>query len=439
MRFIAIVRKSFYGWIRNPLALFFTFAFPAIFIIIFSLAFKRGLYSPERTFRIVVINRDTTVLGNGVNLSELWIKFLGEAKYPSGKPLFSVSEAESFREDIVKNLKRGKYSSIIEISPEFSDYLFKKSLADCLKELALKINREDFDKIRKKLGFFSYENLNLPTNGIIKIRGLEGSIDFTIVTQILRGILEGFSLSLRDSLIKRITEELDYDIEPPLNLFPIETFSYAPFKTTTFDYMVPGLMVFALIMMISGVSIGLITDFEFKQIRLLRLTRMREVDYLGGEVVVSLFIGIIQLSIMYGVAKLTGFHSKGSFLSIIPFALFAGIATGSVGLIIAALSSNLSQVTALSNLVGIILAFGGGMFYYLATPKIVGNFLGEPLEILDLLPWRHLSIILRTTLVLGESPLKEGRGIFLLVVESLVLFIISLQLYRIKKLRYLKA
>lgn len=54
----AIFQKSFYAWTRLPTALFFTFAFPLLFLTVFALAFHHGVYSPEPTLDLAVENQD---------------------------------------------------------------------------------------------------------------------------------------------------------------------------------------------------------------------------------------------------------------------------------------------------------------------------------------------------------------------------------------------
>jgi|GEM_PF-4122965 len=439
----SIFKISVLGWLREGTALFFTFMFPAVFFIIFSLAFRKGPYSPERTFYIYVVNKDNS------KFAEKFYEILKTLKYDSGKDIFHVELKDKIEDKLIKDVKTGKYSGILEINKEFSEYVMDKGIEDAVKKISLNfyklfkkgnVDFSYFDKFKSKmkkgkkgeptdtLKTSKEEEKVIPLN----LYGMEKSLDFVILKNIINGVLKGFIDKVSDSTLSVISKYMDLKIEKNKKEIMINEISLAPEKITTFDYIVPGLFIFSILMMLSGLTISLTYAFELGHIKLLRLTKLKPIHYITGEILGFLILTIIQFFIMFSVAFFFGYHVRGNVFVMLPVIILAGISTGAIGMIIASFSKTTKQANSIAVLVGIILGFAGGIFYYVKTPEIFKGF-----EILDIVPMRHASIIFKNYLTLGEPILQSFKSIMVLTIETLILFVISLFIYSKKRTGYL--
>jgi len=440
----SIFKISVLGWLREGSALFFTFMFPAVFFIIFSLAFRKGPYSPERTFYIYVVNQDNS------KFAEKFYEILKTLKYDSGKDIFHVELKDKIEDKLIKDVKTGKYSGILEINKGFSEYVMDKGIEDAVKKISVnfynlfKKGNADFsyfNKFKKKIKKGKEEKTSdtlkpskeekekvIPLN----LYGMEKSLDFVILKNIIKGVLKGFIDKVSDSTLSVISKYMGLKIEKNKEEKMINEISLAPEKITTFDYIVPGLFIFSILMMLSGLTISLTYAFELGHIKLLRLTKLKPIHYITGEILGFLILAIIQFFIMFSVAFFFGYHIRGNVFVMIPVIILAAISTGAIGMIIASFSKTTKQANSIAVLIGIILGFAGGIFYYVKTPEIFKGF-----EILDIVPMRHASIIFKNYMTLGEPILQSFKSIMILSIETLILFVISLFIYSKKRAGYL--
>ena len=439
----SIFKISVLGWLREGSSLFFTFMFPAVFFIIFSLVFKKGPYSPERTFDIYVINHDKG------EFADKFSEILETLKYESGKDIFRVELKDKIEDNLIKDVRTGKYSGILEINKGFSEYIMEKGIEETVKKISVnfyklfksgKGNFSYFEKFKNKIkkrkvetpqdtmGSSEEEKNIVPLN----LYGMEKSMDFMILKNIINGVLKGFVDKISDSTLSVISKKMGLKIEKNKEEKLIKENSLSPEKITTFDYIAPGLFIFSILMMLTGLTISLTYAFEFGHIKLLRLTKLRPVHYITGEILSFLILAIIQFFIMFFVALLFGYHVRGNVLFMIPVIILAGIATGSIGMIIASFARTTKEANSIAVLIGIILGFAGGIFYYIKTPEIFKGF-----EILDIVPMRHASVIFKNYMTLGEPLLNNLKPLMTLSIETLLIFIISLFIYNKKRAGYL--
>jgi len=196
------------------------------------------------------------------------------------------------------------------------------------------------------------------------------------------------------------------------------------------------MFIFGLLMLISSVASGITSYYEKGHIKLLRLTKITSFDFLAGHLFSALLISLLQFFIMYFTARLFGYHPQGNVFAVLPFILIGGIGMGSIGLLISSFVKTTNGAVALSNVIGIPVSFASGVFYWMKSPVLFKDFFGQNFEILDLLPWRHLSVLLKVSLTMGENPFSQLRLITFLTIGSLILFIISILIFNRKRLRH---
>ena len=132
-----------------------------------------------------------------------------------------------------------------------------------------------------------------------------------------------------------------------------------------------------------------------------------------------------------------GFHWQGSISSLILAVLIGiigGVASIALGMIIASFAKNPPQAGQLGTLVAVPMTFLVGAF--IPLPQIViGNFMGQQVQIYDILPWHQVLMALRDVLTFGYSWNSIIYQVGSAVVLSAILFVIGVYLFSRNRLR----
>ncbi len=172
-----------------------------------------------------------------------------------------------------------------------------------------------------------------------------------------------------------------------------------------FDYMVPGLIVFALMLQVSVVAGSLVREVEIGTLDRLKLSKVWSFDLLFGTFIVWSLITVAQVLVLIAVAIVLGYHHQGGFSSLglgIFIGVIAEMAPISLAMIIASFTKNERQAATLSAMIAVPLSFMAGAFIPLPR-QVLGTFSGRTYQIYDLLPWTHAISGLRAVLTYGEG------------------------------------
>ncbi len=165
------------------------------------------------------------------------------------------------------------------------------------------------------------------------------------------GVLDGFSSQISGQTTKLIA----FNNEP---LNGTDSFN-------SFDYIVPGLIVFAVLMTVTTVSSNISKEVENGMLNRLKLSKMKSRDYVLTNLISWSLIGIIQVIILLIIAVLIGYHWKGGLISMI-YAIILGIITTissvALSMIIVSLSKSVEQATNLAPIIVVPLSFLAGSF-----------------------------------------------------------------------------
>jgi ABC-2 type transport system permease protein len=103
-------------------------------------------------------------------------------------------------------------------------------------------------------------------------------------------------------------------------------------------------------------------------------------------------------------------------------------------MIIASFAKSPSQAGQLGTLVAVPMTFLVGAF--IPLPQIIiGNFMGQQVEIYDILPWHQVLIALRDVLTFGYSLNSILYPLITAIVLSAILFVIGVSLFSRTRLR----
>jgi ABC-2 type transport system permease protein len=396
MKFMSIASKDLKELLRDRRGLFFILLFPLFFMLIFGFAYGNMGENNEPN-SIAVVNYDQGVTmpgGTNINFGDKTTDTLKDVKYPENDTnMFNVtltSEAEA-------------------------DNLVKQRSVD-----AEIIIPENFSK-----------SISTLTPSTVIVRGDTGYSGFGITQAMLSSVLGAYQTKLAANLQNNGNAQSQQLIQGKIEGLPgTESF-------TAFDYLAPGMMVFAILMLATSVATILTREVESGTLRRLKLSKMTSFDFLFGGLLPWSLVAAAQVLILFAVAIGIGFHWQGGIESIILaviIGIIGGIASISLGMIIASFARSPPQAGQLGTLVAVPLTFMVGAFFQLPQ-MVIGSFMGQQIQVYDILPWYHVANALRYVLTYTVSWDTIMYQIVWAVVLSAILFVIGVFLFSRNRLR----
>lgn len=269
----------------------------------------------------------------------------------------------------------------------------------------------------------------------IIIRGDTGYIGFGVSQGILVGVFGEYQDKLAQEIQNKISNTPDAQI-PKFVDSKVEAIAGTE-TYITFDFMAPGMMVFAILLLATTVAASLAREVEKGTLARLKLTKMRSFDLLLGGLIPWSLIAAAQVVILLIVAILIGFHWQGGvnsiFLAVI-VGILGGIASVALGMIIAAFVKTDRQAANLGTLITVPTSFLVGAFFQL--PQIeLGNLFGHHVLIYDVLPWTHVLNALRSVLIFGGGWDSISYQVGWIIVLTAVIFTAGVFLFSWTRLR----
>jgi len=171
---------------------------------------------------------------------------------------------------------------------------------------------------------------------------------------------------------------------------------------TEFENYIPGLFIFAVIMMIFLAAMTITREVESGTFRRLQLTRMTAFEFLGGITLALTLVGLVSAILTFLAAVAFGFRSQGSLGLAILIVTLTSLAMIGTGLIIARFSHTVTQAFLLANFpLGIFMFFSGAMF---PMPRVtLFTLAGQSIGVYDILPVTHAVTALNKIFTLGSS------------------------------------
>lgn len=346
MKALALARTSLRRIMRDRVALFFTLLFPAIFVVVFGLAFGRGQSGAKPRTYTVVVARERGA-GYWADLGRRVTQTLRDARYGDGTtPVFAVIDTLSSERALAA--LRARTVDAIVLVPRAS----------------------------------------APPIPI--------AVHYSVADP------DGPTVSL---LVRSRVETLLGPGTPPGQV-PLLTVVQRPLAGggvhTPFDYVVPGMLIFALLGMQTGIVVELTRDVANGLLERLRLTRMTPLDYNIGRLLPWVVIGAVQTLFLIGVAHLFGFRMHGSWALTIALGAATATATFGSAYLVSAYARNERQASSLSTFITIPLSFYVGAFFPISAGPTV-RLGGHTMGIRDLLPWSHMLTALRRVMLDGAG------------------------------------
>lgn len=297
----------FFGWtqikrfFRDPVALFFTFLFPLLFLFVFGSIF-RG--SDGLSFDVGLINHSET------EFAEEFAKAVSD-----DESIIKVNEDVTSLDDGKELMGRGQIDSVIELP-------------------------EDFGAINES---------GIPSGDVVVYFEEANPQTGQTLSAVMQGILDG------------INEGLTGHTDP----FKVEERSTTTANLTQFDYTFSGLIGFSLLSLgIFGLANGLPSDKKSGMLRRIRATPLSATQLVLGTMLNYLLVGILSITLMMLVGIfLFGFEMRGDYFSFIVFLLISMIVMLGFGLAIGGWAKNENQAAPLTQLIAFPLMFLSGTFF----------------------------------------------------------------------------
>lgn len=414
MKFISIAVKDLKELLRDRRGLFFILLFPMFFMLIFGFAFG-GMGQDNQPHEIAIVNHDkgATMPGTGerVNFGNNLTDQLKDIKYQnSSVHIFNITLTS---DENATNLIKHRDVDLALIIPAG----FSQSIVDNI--------IKSMSQSGSITGLTNVNISNSNTTSTIIIRGDTGYVNFGTS----QGILTGILLKYQDQMMSSIhgtsgIQAQDFVQSKVEGIKGTEKFTF-------FDFMAPGIIVFAILMLAINVATILTREVESGTLNRLKLSKMTSFDFLFGGLLPWSLVVVAQVLILFAVALIMGFHHLGGINSIILaviIGIIGGIASISLGMIIAAFAKNPPQASQLGTLIAVPTSFLVGAF--IPLPQVViGEFMDKQFQIYDVLPWTHVLSALRGVLTQGYGWNSIAYNICWAVVLTVILFVIGVILF----------
>ena len=387
MRWISIFRKTMIESLRDPLGLSLTLIFSPLFVLLYWLFTAGG----STTYPVVVINQDRGAVqpdGQTFSAGAEVVRAIGEVTYSDGQPVLKILMARS-QAEAEKLLRNRSAVAFVLIPEDFSSAILRVRQGD------------------------------RSTHARISFGGDLTNPYYTV------GAI--FATTAVDRYVQQTTGQkplIEY-IETPLG---------ASAARTEFENYIPGLFIFAVIMMIFLASMTITREVEAGTFRRLQLTRMTSIEFMGGITCALTLIGLASALLTFLAAIALGFRSQGPLWLGVVIVLLTCISMIGTGLLIARFSRTVTQAFLLANFpLGIFMFFSGAAF---PMPRVtLLTIAGQPIGLYDILPATHAVAALNKIFTLGAGLAELGYEICALTFLSLVYFLIGVWLFN----RHLKA
>lgn len=357
---LALCKALSLRFVRDPVALFFTFLFPLLFLLVFG-ALNRG--GNDISFDVAVINRSQT------SFSQEFVKGLDKNEG------LKIQKDVTSLEDAKEKMGRGELDSILELPKDFG--------------------APDANQIPSGQIAVYYEEAN-PQTG-----------------QTLASVMQ----SALDKTNKELTGHTD-----PLTVTPKATktanltrFDYIFAGLIGFT---------ALSLGIFGMANGFPVEKRSGRLRRLRATPLKASQLILATALEYLAIGVASIAMMFVVGMLVfDFNMRGDYLSFSLFTIIGIFLMFGFGLAIGGWAKNENQAAPLSNLVAFPLMFLSGVFFprFLMPDWLAGITDYLPLTpVIDGI--RYITTEGRTILELGPELLIIGIWTLVIYVLAVKLF-----------------
>ncbi len=363
---------------RDPLGLSLSVAFAPVFVLLYYMLFPSG----STTVGVLVLDMDP---GPGISAagSEL-AAALRDVRYASGNPMLVVTTGKD-RAEAERHLRDRETDAVLALPPDFSQAVQSG--------------------MQQKASVTFIGDLTNPR--------------YSIASTISNAVLQEYAQAAagQTAIIEVKEETLG-----------------ASATRTEFETYIPGLFVFAVIMIIFQSAMTVTREIEAGTLRRLQLSRMTAFDFLLGISGAQALIAMTSFGLTYLVALSLGFTSLGPWWVALLVTILASLSVIGTGLIVACFSKTVTQAFLIANFpLGLFMFFSGSVF---PMPRItLFSLFGHPIGPFELLPPTHAVTALNKVFTLGANLGDVWFELAALAILSGLYFAVGVWLFNRKQLR----
>jgi ABC-2 type transport system permease protein len=387
MKLFSVFRKTLREMLREPLILALSLVFAPFFVLLYYLFFPSG----STTYSVMVLNQDMgaqTQNGAALHAGQDVIAAMRQVRYPNGSPMLIVSVVMD-RADAEARLRNRDAAALVILPADFSRTL---------------------------------QAIVAGQTGLTTSVTLVG--DLTNPAYAVTAIMSSTPL---DAYVQAYT-----GIRSPILLNEIPLGASA--ARTEFENYVPGLLVFAVILLIFLAAMTVAREVETGTLRRLQLTHMTSFDLLGGISLALVIVGAAAVLLGFLTAQLLGFRSQGPLWVAILVGMVTALSIIGAGLVVACFARSVSQAFVIANFpLALFMFFSNAIF---PLPKVsLFSLGGHVIGLYDFLPPTHAVSALNKVLTLGATLGDITFELGALVVLSALYFGIGVWLFQRRHLR----
>jgi len=386
MKVIHIISKSLKEQIRSYWVLLLSLSMGPFFIFVYFLIMETTM--PQYT--ILIANKDKGVIidEQHVNYGNDLIKFF--KRFSTDTTAIPLTVMEVADKTVgTENLKNKKADALIIIDDSFSQSILKRKAAD--------------------------------TTSVVNIEfaGDLSNTNYLISAVWANEIVNEFALNATNN--KRIVQLK-------------ETALGNSGTASSFDILVPGILIVSLIMLMFTASIAFVSEVENKTIIRLKLSKLRVVDFLAGISTVQLLVGIVSVLLTLLTAIMLGFKYEGSLLMMIFIAGLTSLSIIAFSLIIAALTKTAGEVLVVGNFPMFLFMFFTGAAFPLKSDALF-TIAGYPVNIQGLMTPTHAISALNKTLIMNMDFSSIIPELISIIVLTIIYFVIGGMMFKQRHLK----
>lgn len=202
-----------------------------------------------------------------------------------------------------------------------------------------------------------------------------------------------------------------------------------PRSISEFESYVPGMMVFAILLIIPQTAMLIGRERRWGTLRRLDMSLLRPAEFLGGLCLSQLVVAAIQVLVMFGAALALGFQNRGSLLLALVIGINLAFSSVGMGLLLGCFMRTDTDALNTGSAVSMIQVFLSGAFFAMPTP-VLFTLLDHPINLFDFIPASHSMLALQQVLSGGATLAEVGFRTTATLLLSLVYFFIGIIVYR---------
>jgi ABC-2 type transport system permease protein len=303
---LSLYVASLKEFVRDRMTIFWTLAFPILFIVLFGIIFNAG----SSTYNIGIANQDTGTLG-----SALVQTFKDDRS--GGNSIFKV-QTYTTQDDAVNALKAGKQDLVLVVPAD--------------------LNEAASSPASTTLDVF-YD----PTK----------STSAQIELGLVQGVISGFAAQNLQSL-------------PKLSAVPQTITTH---NLTAIDFLIPGILAMSLMQLgLFGTAPPLVSLRQDGVSRRLGATPLPRWTLLASQVLLRLTIGLTQTALIIGLGVAAfNMHVEGNWLALLGMVVLGALAFVGLGYLIASFARTVEAASGITSAINFPMMFLSGIFFPIAS------------------------------------------------------------------------